>query len=102
MFNEKLAQLRKKNNLSQADLANKLGFSSSTVAMWEIGKREPNIATIKKIAEYFDVSIDYLLGYEHMEDDLKELEQALIKNGLDNMQLEQALKIIDILKKDNN
>ena len=101
MFNEKLAQLRKKNNLSQADLANELGFSSSTVAMWEIGKREPNITTIKKIAEYFDVSIDYLLGYDRMEDDLKELENVLIKNGLKDISLEQALKIIDILKKDS-
>ena len=102
MFGNKLKYLRQQANLSQEELSKIFGVRKSTISNWENDHGEPSYEKLRDIAEYFDVSIDYLLGYEHMEDDLKELEQALIKNGLDNMQLEQALKIIDILKKDNN
>ncbi len=62
MFALKLKELREKKGYSQQLLANKLGISQSTVGMWESGKREPNFETTKQLADYFEVSVDYLLG----------------------------------------
>ncbi len=49
---------------TQKKLADYLGLSANTVCEWEKGRSEPSIATIKKMAELFDVSADYLLGLE--------------------------------------
>ena len=62
MLGERIKQLRKERGMYQQALANALQVSKSTVAMWETDKREPDIQTIKRIAEFFCVSIDYLLG----------------------------------------
>ena len=56
-----LKELRKEANLSQDQLGKKLGFSNQTVSFWESGSREPDLDMVRKIAEYFDVSCDYLL-----------------------------------------
>ena len=62
MFGKRLASIRKKRGLSQYQLADKLGFSRGQIANYEQGKREPDYQTLIKIAEFFDVSTDYLLG----------------------------------------
>ncbi len=62
MFAEKLKKLRTDYNLSQAALAHDLGVAQNTLSNWEKGNREPDLSTIVKIAEYFDVTTDYLLG----------------------------------------
>ncbi|MFW5976338.1 MAG: HD domain-containing phosphohydrolase [Bacillota bacterium] len=59
---ERLKYLRKQSNLRQADLARKLGFSRTTIANYEQNKRNPTPETLCKIADYFNVSVDYLLG----------------------------------------
>lgn len=62
MFSEQLRLLRNQKRISQAKLAEELGFSSSTIAMWEQGEREPkNYETLELIADYFNVSIEVLL-----------------------------------------
>ena len=63
-FNEKLRQLRKEQKLTQDKLANILQVSNGTIAMWETAKREPDFNMISKIANYFNVTVDYLLGME--------------------------------------
>jgi transcriptional regulator with XRE-family HTH domain len=62
MFGERLSLLRKQKKLSQYELANKLGYSRGKIANYEQGQREPDHATLKTIADFFEVSIDYLLG----------------------------------------
>ena len=47
--------------LTQAALAQRLGCTQRKVSYWEMGKIEPDIATLIKISEYFDISIDVLL-----------------------------------------
>lgn len=59
---EKLRELRKQNKLSMKELGAILGLSESTISLYENGKREPDIATIIKIANYFNISVDELLG----------------------------------------
>ncbi|MEW6770244.1 MAG: helix-turn-helix transcriptional regulator [Bacillota bacterium] len=59
---ERLAALRKEKGLSQAKLAKLLNLGTSTIANYELNKRTPDPATLKRLADFFDVSVDYLLG----------------------------------------
>lgn len=61
-FGIKLAELRHKSHMSQFQLAKVLNVSTSTLGMYETDKREPSLKVLKRIADYFDVSTDYLLG----------------------------------------
>lgn len=61
-FGNKLKQLRENKNLKQADLAALLNVSPSTVAMYEQNNRKPDHDTLVSIADFFEVSADYLLG----------------------------------------
>ena len=58
----RLKELRDEVGLSQGDIADKFSVAQNTVSSWENGKRDPDTDTVKKIAAFFDVSIDYLLG----------------------------------------
>lgn len=60
MFN--LRVLRKKNGISMKQLGADLGMAESTVSLYENGKRNPDIQTMILIADYFNVSLDYLCG----------------------------------------
>ena len=59
-----IKELRKEKNITQNQLAAAIGVSRSSVAMWETNNTQPDFDLIKKLADYFGVSIDYLLGYE--------------------------------------
>lgn len=60
--NNKIAELRKENGLSQRQLAKAIDTSQANLSRWEQGLNEPSIIECWKIANYFDVSIDYLCG----------------------------------------
>ena len=60
---ERLRELREEKGLSQRQLAKELGFSPNTICQYETGKREPDIRTIKKLCDFFEVTSDYLLGF---------------------------------------
>ena len=62
VFADKLKECRKNINKTQREVATDLGLSDVGYQNYEIGKREPNHETTVKIADYFDVSIDYLTG----------------------------------------
>ncbi|MBQ6846803.1 MAG: LexA family transcriptional regulator [Oscillospiraceae bacterium] len=62
MFRIQLKKLREVKGVSQSKLASDFGISQGTVGNWESGIREPNFETISKLAIYFNVSVDYLLG----------------------------------------
>ena len=57
----RLKELRKKKNISQLKLALDLNTNQNTISRYETGEREPGIMELIKIADYFNVSIDYLL-----------------------------------------
>ncbi|WP_433542310.1 helix-turn-helix domain-containing protein [Neomoorella humiferrea] len=59
---ERLTALRRERNLTQAELARSLNMAQSTIAMYEKNKRTPDAATLQKLADFFRVSVDYLLG----------------------------------------
>lgn len=64
MFSDNLKKLRKNKGLTQIQFAKEFNISSGTIAMWETGKREPDLDTIKRIAKFFGVSTDRLISYE--------------------------------------
>lgn len=62
LFGARLKELRVGAGLSQASLATALSVAQNTVCNWENGSREPNFQTTQRIASFFNVSIDYLMG----------------------------------------
>lgn len=59
-----LKELRKEKGLTQTALADILCTTQDSISLWELGKSLPDIPTLIKIAEFFDVTSDYLLGIE--------------------------------------
>ncbi len=64
-FNSVLRQLRKENDLTQSELAKKLGLAASTIGMYERGEREPDFETLERIAGFFCVNMNFLLGKDN-------------------------------------
>ena len=58
----RLKEIRKAKGISQLKLALDLNTNQNTISRYETGEREPGIAELIKIADYFNVSIDYLVG----------------------------------------
>lgn len=63
-FAERLKQLRIEKSLNQTQLAKELSVDQRSISNWENVVREPSFEMLKKIAKYFEVSTDYLLGLE--------------------------------------
>ena len=67
-FNEKLQQLRAREQLTQEELAQKLYVSRAAISKWESGRGYPSIDSLKAIAKYFHITIDELIGAEEIVD----------------------------------
>ena len=65
MFGKRIVELRKRQGLTQAELARAMGISRSALSLYEIEKREPDIETLSKLASLFNVPVGYILGNEH-------------------------------------
>ena len=61
-FKERLKELRREKNISQKQLADFLNMSKMAISHWESGHSEPSISQLILLSEYFDVSVDYLIG----------------------------------------
>lgn len=61
-FAERVKTLRQEANLTQEQLAGILGATQRKVSYWESGRIEPDLSSLWMLADYFDVSVDYLLG----------------------------------------
>ena len=77
-FNEKLQELRKRKELTQEELAEKLYVSRTAISKWESGRGYPSIESLKTIAKFFSVTVDELLSTDEVltiaEDDSKRKE----------------------------
>ena len=60
---KRLAELRKEKGLTQDDLAKMIDSSKRNISNYEVGRSFPNINLLKEMATYFNVTIDYLVGY---------------------------------------
>lgn len=111
MNGNKLKKLRESEGLLQKELADKLNISTSTIGMYEQGRRDPDYTTLKKIANYFNVSIDYLLDNDvtNVDDlelrEIESLKKALQKSGfmennedLTDEELDRLMKFVNANK----
>ena len=81
MIQDVLKRLRKINNITASSVADDLGILPATYRNYETGRREPSVEMICKLADYFGVTTDYLLGREPagpVEDKLSQDEASLI------------------------
>lgn len=90
MFKDVLKQLRKSKNMTQEELAHKLGIARTTYSSYEQGRREPDYETLLLIADFFDTSVDALLGRKevgtvatHVNPELTEEEQEDVDKYID-------------------
>ncbi len=72
LFPSRLKRLRKENNLSQKELANKIGYSRTTIANYEQDLRLPSADVLNSLADFFEVSLDYLFGRANIRLSLKD------------------------------
>lgn len=81
-FSERLKDLRKQAELTQVDVAEKLGISQPAYASWEHGVKKPTQENLVKIAQVLNVSVDYLLGNsEEKVDELDNIELLFRMNS---------------------
>jgi transcriptional regulator with XRE-family HTH domain len=83
-YGERIALLREKHGMTQEDLASALGISRASLSHYETNRREPDHETITKIADYFRVTTDYLLG--RTDDAGKQLDPD-VKDFVDSLEL---------------
>lgn len=62
IFSERLTSTRKSKNISAKDVAENLGLSKAAISQFESGKNAPSAAVLIALADYFNVSLDYLVG----------------------------------------
>ena len=90
MLANKLKELRGKRRISQRELANVIGVSQQTVASWEVGRTAPSYDFLKQLANYFCVSVNYLLD-EDTSNSAREVPPSLsdealkLANGYDRL-----------------
>lgn len=107
-FSVRLKKLRKASGMTQAELAEKIHISRSSISNYENGSREPNNETLRLLADIFDVLVDYLTGnsdiaklpFEKDEiEDFHSISKRVNKHGntidISGISLEKKLAIID-------
>ncbi|AOT71503.1 helix-turn-helix domain-containing protein [Geosporobacter ferrireducens] len=109
-FGLRFKQLRKEKNLTQAEIANIFSLGESTISFYESNKRTPDYALLQKIADFFDVTTDYLLGRSEiknpygrdasavMETNLGSKYYLLDKSGLPEEAVEQIDEYVEFIK----
>lgn len=78
-FKDRIKKLRLEHNLTQDELAQELGISRSTIGMYETGKRKADYATLESLADYFNVDMNYLIGWT---DEPHDWEQIANEEGI--------------------
>jgi transcriptional regulator with XRE-family HTH domain len=64
-FGERLRNLRNQRGLTQREFGKRFQLSESAIGMYERDQREPSLELVRHMADYFEVSIDYILGRDH-------------------------------------
>lgn len=101
MFNERLKELRAEKKITQEALAKDINVSKGAVAMWETGKREPDMDMLKTIAAYFGTTVDDLIGAKsekpHESERLPE-ELVILNRNAKKMSPENRKKLLEMAR----
>lgn len=105
-FRERFFALRKDSGLSQAKLSKELNLSAATIGYYENGDRIPDIEIAERIAKYFNVSADYLLGMSDVKTTEQDIKIACKVTGLSEKSIKNLTRPyqqkLEILEKENN
>lgn len=82
-FGERLKELRTRENLTQKQVADYLGIATNAYQNYEYNKREMNITTLSNLADYFNVSVDYLIGRSNDSTSFREYKKSFYIIGDD-------------------
>ena len=102
----RLKELREQRGISQTELANFLGVVRSTICQYEKGNRMPDSNILGKLADYFNVSVDYLLGRDtvpeekpqiHIPEQYKDV-LVSFEGGADDLTQEDVDKVIEYIE----
>ena len=95
-----LKELRINRGVSQKEFAAILGVSQQTIASWEVGRTEPSNSLLKDIADYFNVSADYLLGRRDVDihNRLLSEEQVTLLKDFDSLGSDGRNILLGVLK----
>lgn len=101
----RLKELREERRLSQVGLAFQLNVSQSTISAYEVGDRTPDLETLIAIAQFFNVSLDYIAGLSDLKQQIRqsdltpnELEHLYIYRQLSDLDREKVSAYIDGLQ----
>ncbi|HDR3313513.1 MULTISPECIES: helix-turn-helix domain-containing protein [Bacillus] len=91
MIGEKIKELRKNSKITQEQLGNAIGVSKMAISYFEKGKKSPGRESLKKIADYFGVTTDYLLGRSEDPELNEEEDKVVSEEGKNIMSLIESL-----------
>ena len=91
-FAKRLKELREERGLTQAEFAERVGIGTSTITRYELGDREPPLPTAVKIADFFNVTLDYLSGKSDVKEELNFSELNSLWNKMSDKNKEFFLK----------
>ena len=91
LIGEKIKELRKNSKITQEQLGNAIGVSKMAISYFEKGKKSPGRESLEKIADYFDVTTDYLLGRSEDPELNEEDDKVVSEEGKNIMSLIESL-----------
>ena len=97
IFSERLKELRIEKKLTTKNLGEMINISDIAISRWERGLRVPNIESLYKLAVFFDVSTDYLVGLE--DQNMKEIDLSIFSERLKDFRTEKNLSTVQLAKK---
>lgn len=98
MLGERLKKLRKERGLLQKDIAKMLNISTSAYGYYEQNKRDPDTKTLQLLADFYNVSVDYLLGRTDIRNPYEKTYDKLGINELSPESKKELEKFIELLK----
>lgn len=97
-LSDRLIELRQEKRISQREAGEKIGIKPTTYSMWERGNNTPDIYTICKLANMFEVSTDYILGNSDYKDPTGANDSEALKTALNNASASEKNAAMDLLK----
>lgn len=99
ILSERIKLLREEHSLNQSQLAEKLGIAVSSISQYETGDRMPSDDVKIKLANYFDVSLDFLMGLSEIRNPYVFFTLSEALKDLDQEEINEVIKYIIFIKK---
>ena len=98
IIGKNLSNLRKQAKLTQLELAEKFNYSDKSISKWEAGDSMPSIEILNQLAKFYNVTLDYLVTEEHIEQPAQQNEKIKVKKDYGSTLKFNNLEIIEMNK----